>query len=37
MKAYNNPEVEIISMQATAIVTISLELDDDETDLIPQG
>lgn len=34
MKNYNTPEIELVAMQATAIVTVSLELDEDETDII---
>ena len=34
MKQYNTPEIEMVALQATAIVTVSLELDEDETDII---
>lgn len=36
MKTYQAPEVAMVAMQATAIVTVSLELDEDETDIIPE-
>lgn len=34
MKNYHTPEIELVAMKATAIVTVSLELDEDETDII---
>ena len=37
MKTYNAPELELVSLQATAVLTVSLELDEDETDMIPEN